>query len=697
MEQLWTFLYERCLASVGPAVARRVANVALAATLAAKFGPSGDGGETSPNTLIKQLADQLGFQFPSSLVLPWKEIERDPKLAAIPTDTSGFDRWIEAFQAADAGRKSLGAFATPKPLADQLAASALSPLLDRSALRIVDPSAGAGSLLMAAQRYLHNQGVPPVEAATSLFGVELDPAARDLCVLLIWLSSGKSADVSIIARNIVCGDALTRDWWTGSSQFDCVLMNPPWESLRHQPSHAEARAARDSLLAMIDKPTGGARELPPLYSAHGRGDRNLFKAFVELAPHLLREGGRLGALLPAAFGSDDGMAQLRQRYLSIFRLEKWTTFENRKKLFPIDSRYKFGLLSAARDDRGTDSFFVKAFSSNPDDVHAPHVLVSGANISEIGGRDLMIPELVHEYERDVLLKMIRGGTPLFERGPLQAVSYRREIDLTLGKAAGKFVHVDQVSNLRRTGPRGVKAALVPLVEGRMVGRYDCFEKSWVCGAGRSAVWRSNGDEPLSSCKPQYVTEPASVHRLRIALCDVTSATNARTVLAALVPTDWVCGNTAPVLEFEDEDCLYAGLAILNSMIFDWAARRTVGGLHLNKFYLARLPWPNLEPAQVALLAQLGRRLASAHPRGGVPTDPMTHSKRIDLEARIEAQVAAGYNLDARDLGRMLKNDRDDRRGHWRMFASNPDALQAAELALKKLNDSAHGESMLSAA
>ena len=37
-----------------------------------------------------------------------------------------------------------------------------------------------------------------------------------------------------IAKNITLGNALTLDWWTDQELFDVVLMNPPWESLRHK-------------------------------------------------------------------------------------------------------------------------------------------------------------------------------------------------------------------------------------------------------------------------------------------------------------------------------------------------------------------------------------------------------------------------------------------------------------------------------
>src|SRR5581483_2502109 len=126
-------------------------------------------------------------------------------------------------------------------------------------------------------------------------------------------------------------------------------------------------------------------DLPPLFSAQGTGDRNLFKAFVELAPHLVRDGGRFGALIPAAFASDLGMAPLRARYFNHFQLESWTSFENLRRHFPIDGRYKFGILVGSRSMRGTSSIAIRSFATEPHEVSAEHVILTTQMIKKLGG------------------------------------------------------------------------------------------------------------------------------------------------------------------------------------------------------------------------------------------------------------------------------------------------------------------------
>ena len=301
-------------------------------------------------------------------------------------------------------------------------------------------------------------------------------------------------------------------------------------------------------------------------------------------------------------------------------------------------------------------------------------MVGRGQLELIGGPVGLIPDITSAAELDVLTRMLGGGTPFFAEGELGRVRYRREVDLTLGKQKGIFGRLEKRSfrwNEDATMRVGREGSFVPVVEGRMVGQYDFFQKSWVEGRGRTAVWRDNGKDPLSLCRPQYVARPVEDLHYRVAICDVTSATNTRTVLASIVPDGWICGNTAPVLRFENEETMFSGLAILNSLTFDWLARRMVSGLHLNKFYLSCLSWPMLDRDQVARLASAARKLAGSAPRQPAGLTGTTSGTELELQVQIETIVAAGYGLLGRDLKFMLSGDVEDRRGFWRYYSAVP--------------------------
>lgn len=627
--------------------------------------------------------------------------ERATTAAAAARVDGGLDTWVNASQAARAARKVRGAYATPQPLASELARS----VIPRSALsepppRVIDPSAGYGSLLLEVLKRLGKRATAEDLRAIvySLHGVELDPFARELSCLFLWLESARAnPDLNRIAQNVVVDNAVTRDWWFGGgAPFDALVMNPPWESLRHDVSEIDPHpGARDAMLERLRQVCPGVPGLPPLFSLQGTGDRNLYKLFVELTPHLLRDGGRFSMLIPAAFASDKGMLELRRLYLEQTAISRWTSFENRLQLFPIDARYKFGILTGVRSATGTRKIGIRSFATQPSEVRRPHVRLSRVVRERLGGESQMIPEVTSQIEIETLTRAFSTGAPLFQSGPFQRVRYRREIDLTLNRTL--FKRYEDVPQLA-VQPGGEWIGIdgtpyVPLLEGRMIGQYDFLQKSWIAGSGRTAQWIRNGESTIENCQPQYVIEPCMKGTTRVALCDVTAATNTRTVHAAWVPPTWQCGNTAPVLVFDSYVLAMAGLAVLNSLIFDWVARRIVAGLHLNKFYLETLVWPRVDNHAIGTLAAAASFLSAAtSPRfravgGAVLSRDVASIDYFSAHRTIECIVARGYGLTGAMLREIYSPDRTNRRGFWRFYDSDPRAWPIAQGVMESFADS----------
>jgi predicted RNA methylase len=690
VQEAWT----RVRAATRPAqagVATRLANLALTAVLAHKLGLTRTRrGRSLGAAGLRQEMLKLALTPIDGLE---DEVENWPELLQVASQAAGLmttadalDAWANSMQSAHSHRKSLGAYATPTAFARQLVASTLSGLRKKT-WDLIDPSAGTGALLMAAVN-LKGAQLRPARLRSlvyGLHGVEIDPNARELCCHLLWLRAARArADLARIAANIHCGNAITRDWQF-DQPFDALVMNPPWDSLRHASNNESLDVDRDIAIERLGVAATGDPDLPPLFSLQGTGDRNLAKAFLELAPHLISNGGRFGALIPAAFASDLGMSSLRKFYFSRLELRQWTSFENLLGYFPIDGRYKFGLLIGRKSPSGTRSLRIRAFGKQPSDAQDPHFALSRSTIGLIGGHSRMIPEVGSSAELRILTRMFRNGSPLLDHdGPLGRVAYRREFDLTLDRAAGHFFRFEDRRGLELAADghfAGSEPLLVPLVEGRMVGQFDFFQKSWVRGTGRTAEWEINGVRPLMECTPQYITAARTPHPSRIAICDVTSATNTRTVHATLVPATWGCGNTAPILEFSSVRLAIIAMAVLNSMIFDWQARRLVAGLHLNKFYLNSMVWPCLSAASAERIFGAALSVCAEQPRAIVDSlKPQARTNevalsRVDALSLIETEVAAGYGLSVNHLKTVYNADTTDRRGFWRYFASEPTSLQ----------------------
>jgi hypothetical protein len=692
----WSRLVERCRDVADGREAIRVANLTIAAQAGALGGLVGrrrrlDGLELA--ACIEGLAVEPLAATCGSDAAVWRAVsDQAAAFAASLQRPGGMDMWVALFQGADPARKSRGAYATPRTLAEPMARL----LLEGHALprRILDPAAGAGGLLIAVLRRLLPSAGSRREVrghVLRLHGVELDPTARELASLMIWLVAGeRTMTPDRIATQVVVDNAITRDW-SGGDPFDALIMNPPWDSLRDQGAVARDRRdpAREETFRRLLRAQAGDPGLPPLYSCQGSGDRNLYKAFTELVPHLIVQGGRIAALLPGAWSSDLGTAPLRKLYLSHMKLDRWTSFENRRGYFPIDGRYKFGILTGERSPAGTGSFQIRAFAADADEVHRRHTRLRREDLRAVGGMAESIPDLTSSAERRLMIRYRRSGVEFFApEGPFRHVSYRREVDLTEDRKRGAFDRTDRLAGVPRGDGRWVvrgRDALVPLVEGRMVGHYDFYAKSWVEGSGRTARWSWSNGHRLGECRPQYLIAPREGDGARIAICDVTSATNTRTVFASWVPPTWPCGNTAPVLQFAREREALAALAVLNSMVFDWFARRIVAGLHLNRFYLDAMAWPKLEGSEIDRLAGVGALLTRLSPRYGDLSGPKLRTqvpKMSYLEAHVlvERTVAKGYGLSAADLDVLFSPSLSDRRGLWRHFAADPHASAIAQAA-----------------
>ena len=152
-----------------------------------------------------------------------------------------------------------------------------------------------------------------------------------------------------------------------------------------------------------------------------------------------------------------------------------------------------------------------------------------------------------------------------------------------------------------------------------------------------------------------------VDRSRVAFRDVSRATDSRTVRACLVPPDVFLTNKAPYLTFAvgDDTSRAACLAIMNSIPFDWQARRFVE-INLNFFILEGLIVPNLSDKVLLQVAECSAKLSCVDERFaafatsfGIEPGTVPDDERQQLRVEIDAQIARAWELTDNDLSVML--------------------------------------------
>lgn len=339
------------------------------------------------------------------------------------------------------------------------------------------------------------------------------------------------------------------------------------------------------------------REHPFRYQ--GSGDINTYKMFLETSFRLLNSSGRLGMVVPGAVYSDYGSGLLRDLFVGQASWEWLFSFENRKKIFDIDGRYKFCVTIV--DKSGTTRSVKTSFmhrelepwlkaENHIESYHRKQIEAFSPNSKSFleirTQRDLQLLEKI--YSNSVLL----GDES--EKG--WGIKYSTEFHMTndshlfsplpkweeSGYVSDEYGHWLQGKWYEYNGPQSVLQrehglvlsrdgkmvinvadiadVALPLYEGRMIGQFDFSQKGWVSGKGRSAVWREIPWEE-KQIEPQYLMgrekyfSEESKRGLKVGFLAVGSSTNSRTMITSII-NDMPCGNSIGVLTSKQKSSDY---------------------------------------------------------------------------------------------------------------------------------------------
>ena len=147
---------------------------------------------------------------------------------------------------------------------------------------------------------------------------------------------------------------------------------------------------------------------------------------------------------------------------------------------------------------------------------------------------------------------------------------------------------------------------MPLYEGKMVQAYD-HRASGIVVVARNVHRSGQGLDttleehrnPSFYPEPRYFVREAAPLSVEIAIKDVTSTTNARSIISCLLPP-YAAGHTLPLLQMQIADASERAraqsllLANLNSVMTDFIARTKILSNHASWYILEQLPVVQLE-------------------------------------------------------------------------------------------------------
>ena len=444
--------------------------------------------------------------------------------------------------------------------------------------------------------------------------------------------------------------------------FDLVVGNPPWDKVKPYDDeffpqyHPAFRSINPNTKKTVkkneilknpkiktdyDKYVLSYRERSAFYKTYeqqGEGDRDLWQLILERMFALTGRDGIISVLIPSQILSNSSSVEMRKKVLDM-DVQQMYVFENRKKIFPIDSRYRF-LLLTVRNRPGTDTFqtgfylhYLSSLGSDKTEREKFHT-ISKQMISRISPDTLQIPE-VGSQEVGILAKMVGNDT------------LDSESDDGWHVALSSGFHRTNDADLLKESGRGW-----PVLEGKHIHQFNHVFARSEFTASMSAGLKRVGKKRV------YENDSRKVyHSYRLAFRNISSSTNMRTIIVSIIPPQRFHTHSVSSIVltrngmFENGNDYNRRVAylcgILNSMSFDFAARAKQqmntpaviksislsGGLHRD------------EIAELAAKLTVGTEEFEGFADSlRVDNVPLMPPERIRTTARLDALVAHAYGL-----------------------------------------------------
>ena len=485
--------------------------------------------------------------------------------------------------------------------------------------------------------------------------------------------------------------------------FDVVVGNPPWNKVKfempsflalHDPGIRGLRTAieRDKRAEQLfkDKPWL-EQEVEHLqeqveeqrkffrpengYSLQGGGDTDLYKLFCERYASISRQEGFTGVVLPRVAFLNDGSRGFRRWFFRDCRPRRIDAIlNNRHWAFDIHPQYSIALVTAQVGVPVEGTVSVTGPARNEREFAE---CVSGEGVRvDLAALASWTPASADDSIKE----------PTWELPLLPTPDHVGVLSKLRGGVRFDFLRNSQNQKNRKGGAAAPR--LAPYTEMHEAQQRPLFNHP--SGDGRISVWKGrsfdqydpSGKEPAGYSKWEdildfvqtkrlrsrvfkemfpypFLSDPDThpIHHCRVAFRDATRSTDSRTVRSCLVPPRTPLTHTAPNLVFREEPAVSRAffLGIMNSLPFDWLARRYVEN-HLTYFIFDMLTFPSPENTPWERIGRLAARLSCVDERfadfaaeAAVECGELTPTQRNDMRAEIDALVAHAYDLTTDEL------------------------------------------------
>lgn len=515
-------------------------------------------------------------------------------------------------------------------------------------ITFLDYSCGCGEFLLAVIQYFDNHvlGYSRKKLATQLRGVDVNPIALMITIARIVSAVEAEDDENLlreVAKNFIVGNPLLHSdkiaplevrfdnfalnrLYAETEGINCleleqqnlvVLGNPPWEKLRFE-ERAFFRPACPAISAISQKNkrekeikklavnwlelleyyqllqddyASVKKEIPkhPLLKVSLVGELNTYAMFAELASRLTEKDGFAAIIVKSALVTSTCYSSCFRHFVNQGSLSEVFLFDNREKLFQIDSREKFCVLFFGGEHAGGIKVHY-GLTKQEQILSSVPINVTSEELELINPETGLLPNVADSKEFSFLLRTHRSLSVFAKEFP--KCHFGRLVHLT--------AHAEHISTKS-------EKTRVPIYEGKFIEQYDNRFSTF---AGMSAderyqakasARRQPGDsfvapKPAPECRyfidKKFWESFLDRYDQPYSLCwrSLTSPTNQRTMIASIIPSMPTCQSVQLLQTTPVEDLLMI-LALFNSKVFDFFVRLKMGGIDLTQSVVRQIPVP----------------------------------------------------------------------------------------------------------
>ena len=515
-------------------------------------------------------------------------------------------------------------------------------------ITFLDYSCGCGEFLLAVIQYFDNHvlGYSRKKLASQLRGVDVNPIALMITIARIVSAVEAEDDENLlreVAKNFIVGNPLLHSdkiaplevrfdnfalnrLYAETEGINCleleqqnlvVLGNPPWEKLRFEEraffrpvcpaisaiSQKNKREKEIKKLAvnwlelleyyqlLQDDYASVKKEIPkhPLLKVSLVGELNTYAMFAELASRLTEKDGFAAIIVKSALVTSTCYSSCFRHFVNQGSLSEVFLFDNREKLFQIDSREKFCVLFFGGEHAGGIKVHY-GLTKQEQILSSVPINVTSEELELINPETGLLPNVADSKEFSFLLRTHRSLSVFAKEFP--KCHFGRLVHLT--------AHAEHISTKS-------EKTRVPIYEGKFIEQYDNRFSTF---AGMSAderyqakasARRQPGDSfvaPKLAPECRYFIDKKfwesflDRYDQPYSLCwrSLTSPTNQRTMIASIIPSMPTCQSVQLLQTTPVEDLLMI-LALFNSKVFDFFVRLKMGGIDLTQSVVRQIPVP----------------------------------------------------------------------------------------------------------